>query len=219
VDGGRARIILHVPVTPADVTEHEPTLDLLRRVAFRWRLHPERATADRVPSGRYGTLENIRALEDAGIRAYVPLPDVDGRTPYYGASAFTYDAERDECRRPQGQPLARHSRQSAEEVVTDRADAAICNACPVKAACTASERVPSGWHGAPLVLRGLSRARPGLPRHAGLSKSDAQAQAPRGHPPEPLFAEAKSGSGYASSARAGGRRSTSRRSRWRPART
>jgi hypothetical protein len=136
VDGGRARIILHALVTPSDVMENEPMLDLLRRVSFRWRLRPERAVADTT----YGTVENIKALEDAGIRAYVPLPDLDERTPYYGASHFRYDAERDEYRCPRGQPLRRRKASYTQEVAIYQAAAAACNACPLKAACTGSER-------------------------------------------------------------------------------
>src|SRR5919109_2116624 len=45
VDGGKDRIILYALVTPADVMEHEPMLDLLRRVSFRWHLRPRRAVA------------------------------------------------------------------------------------------------------------------------------------------------------------------------------
>jgi transposase len=82
VDGGKARIILEVLVTPADVMENLPFLDLLWRVCFRWKLRPHQVTGDTT----YGTLENIVAVEDQGIRAYVPLPDFDQRTPYYAAS-------------------------------------------------------------------------------------------------------------------------------------
>jgi transposase len=136
VDGGKARIILSAFVTPADVMENTPMLDLLRRVRFRWKLHPRRAIGDTT----YGTVENIRALEDAGIRAYVPLPDMDSRTPYYGASQFTYDRARDEFRCPQDHPLRRYTAKYAEDVVVYRGDAAVCNGCPVKAACTPSDR-------------------------------------------------------------------------------
>jgi hypothetical protein len=113
--------------------ENQPFLDLLWRVRFRWQLRPRQATGDTT----YATVENIRALEDAGIRAYVPLPDWD-RTAFYGPSRFTYDAARDEYRCPQGRPLARRTAKYADEAVVYRADAATCNACPVKAACTAS---------------------------------------------------------------------------------
>jgi hypothetical protein len=36
VDGGKARVILNVLVTPADVMENQPMLDLLWRTRFRW---------------------------------------------------------------------------------------------------------------------------------------------------------------------------------------
>jgi hypothetical protein len=103
VDGGRARVIPYALVTPADMMENQPMLHLLWRVRFRWRLRPRRAIGDTT----YGTAENIRALDEAGIRAYVPPPDFDHRTPFYGASRFSYDAERDEYRCPEGQPLRR----------------------------------------------------------------------------------------------------------------
>ena len=134
VDGGRARIILQALVTPADVMENTPMLDLLWRVRFRWHLHPKRAVGDTT----YGTAENIQAVEDAGIRAYVPLPNWD-RTPFYGPSRFTFDRERDEYRCPEGHPLSRLTAKYTEGVTVYRADAATCNACPVKAACTTSE--------------------------------------------------------------------------------
>jgi transposase len=135
VDGGRARIILQALVTPADVMENTPMLDLLWRVRFRWHLHPKRAVGDTT----YGTIENIQAVEDAGIRAYVPLPNWD-RTPFYGPSRFIYDRERDAYHCPEGHPLPRWTAKYTEEVTVYRADAATCNACPVKAACTTSER-------------------------------------------------------------------------------
>jgi hypothetical protein len=40
VDGGKARVILDVLVTPAEVTENLPMLELLFRSRFRWRLRP-----------------------------------------------------------------------------------------------------------------------------------------------------------------------------------
>jgi transposase len=69
VDGGKARIILAALVTPADVMENQPMLDLLRRARFRRKLRPRQATRDTT----YGTFENIVALGDAGIHACVSL--------------------------------------------------------------------------------------------------------------------------------------------------
>jgi hypothetical protein len=136
VDGGKRRIILAALVTPADVMENVPLRDLLWRVCFRRKLWPDHVTGDTT----YGTTENIVALEDAGIRAFFPLPDFDRRTPYYGASRFTYDAQRDAYRCPQGQPLPRRKTKYTEEEVLYRAEPVVCNGCPVKAACTASDR-------------------------------------------------------------------------------
>jgi transposase len=135
VDGGKARIIVEVLVTPADVMENQPMLDLLWRARARWRLPLRQVTGDT----KYATVENIRAIEEQGIRAYVPLADWD-RTAYYGPSRFTYDAEQDEHRCPQGHPLRRQWASYTKEAVLYRADPAVCNACPVKAACTASNQ-------------------------------------------------------------------------------
>ena len=72
--------------------------------SFRWRVRPKCAVGD----SKFGTVENIMALEDEGIRASFPLADTEHRKgPYYPLAAFAYDAERDEYRCPQGQPLRR----------------------------------------------------------------------------------------------------------------
>ena len=137
VDGGKARVILHALVTPGDVMENQPMLDLLRRVMFRWRLRPKRVIADTT----YGTIENIRAVEgEEDIRAFVPLPDWEHQRDYYGPGQFTYDAEQDIYVCPQG-ALLHPSRQEWKAEKTEyRATATVCNACPVKAACTPSNQ-------------------------------------------------------------------------------
>lgn len=63
VDGEKQRMILAVLVTPAEVMENQPMLDLLWHVRFRWRLRPRQVTGDT----KYGTLENIKAIEGAGM--------------------------------------------------------------------------------------------------------------------------------------------------------
>jgi hypothetical protein len=172
VDGGKARIILHALITPADVMENAPMLDQLRRVIVRWRLRPDPVGADTA----YGTVENIRAD--------VPPPDFDARTPSCGSARFRYDAERDEHRRPQGRPLRRRAVSQTEESVVYRAEAATCTACPLKAACTASE------HGR-TVRRSCHEAH--LDRVRGYHATTDYRRAMRKHQvwPEPLFAEAK----------------------------
>jgi len=136
VDGGEARVILHALVTPADVMENQPLLDQLRRAIFRRKLRPKRLIADTT----YGTIDNIRALEEQGIRAFVPLPDWEHKTPYYGPGRFAYHAERDVYVCPQGALLRPYRRERKAEKIEYRADAAICNACSAKARCTPSDR-------------------------------------------------------------------------------
>ena len=180
VDGGKARIILAALVTPADVMENVPMRDLLWRTCFRRKLRPRQVTGDTT----YGTVDNVVALEDAGIRAYVPLPDFDRRTPYYGTSRFTYDPDRDQYRCPQGRPLRRDTAKFADGVIVYRAAAVTCNACPVKSACTASD------HGR-TVRRSFSAA--SLERVRGYHTTEAYRKAMRKRQVwvEPRFAEAK----------------------------
>jgi len=135
VDGGKARIILDVLVTPSEVMDNQPMLDLLWHVCFRWHLQPEFACGD----ATYGTIENIVALERAHIRAYTPLTDFDHRRPFFGRDAFTYDAEHDHYRCPGGALLPRRKAKYTERVVVYRAEAKTCNACPLKAKCTESD--------------------------------------------------------------------------------
>jgi len=52
VDGGKNRIILAALVTPADIMDNQPMLDLLRWVRFRWQLKPRWAVGD----SKYGLL-------------------------------------------------------------------------------------------------------------------------------------------------------------------
>jgi transposase len=120
VDGGKARVILEVLVTPADVMENQPFLDLIWRARSRWRLRPRQVTGDTA----YGTVEAIVGLEDQGIRAYAPLADWDHRTPYYGPSLFSYEPEYDRIRCPNGQVLRRRSADYGRAVVLYQADAA-----------------------------------------------------------------------------------------------
>jgi hypothetical protein len=107
VAGGKRRIILAALVTPADVMESQAMRDLLWRVCFRRKLRPHHVTGDTI----CGTTENVVALEDAGIRAFFPLPDLERRTPYYGhpGSPTMPSAMRTSARRGSRYPGARPS--------------------------------------------------------------------------------------------------------------
>jgi hypothetical protein len=91
VDGGKARIILNVLVTPSEVMDNQPMRALLWRTRFRWKLWPRQVTGDK----KYGTEDNLVAIEAQGIRAYIPIPDMDHRTQFFSADQFHYEAERD----------------------------------------------------------------------------------------------------------------------------
>jgi hypothetical protein len=136
VDGGKARMIIYSLVTPGDVAENQVLLDQFRRTLFRRKLLPEHLVTD----AKYATGENIRALEEQGIRPYLPLPEWDTSSPSYHNAAFTYDGEHDVYRCPQGQMLKREWTDEAGERTIYRARAAACNACPVKNECTRSKQ-------------------------------------------------------------------------------
>ena len=136
VDGGTSRIILTVLVTPAEVMENQPMLDMLWRTRFRWKLWPRQVTGD----SKYGTEENIVAIEDQHIHAYVPLPDNDHRTEFFSADRFRYEAERDIYICPAGKELRLDQPHSTERSLRFRARAKECNHCPVKAECTTSKQ-------------------------------------------------------------------------------
>jgi transposase len=181
VDGGKARIILHALVTPGDVMENTPMRDQLRRVIFRWRIRPQRVIADTT----YGTIDNIRALEgEEDIRAYVPLPDWEDKTAYYGPGQCRYDAGSDVYVCPEGTPLHPYRRELKAEKVEYRAEAAICNACPMKADCTPSNQgrqVHRSFHA------------PSLERVRGYHETEGYQKAMRKRKVwiEPLFGEGK----------------------------
>lgn len=185
VDGGKARVILAALVTPAEVMENQPMLDLLWRTLFRWQLRPHHVTGD----GAYGTLENVAAVEKAGISAYMALPNSGKRPSFFAKDDFAYDTERDvyicpsgELLRPLGQ--GRPDRDRPRRKVTYRAKASACKACPLKPKCTTNN------HGRNLTRspeeRYLDRVRAyreTWPYQKALRKRKVWV--------EPLFAEAK----------------------------
>jgi transposase len=136
VDGGKARVILDTLVTPAEVTENLPMLELLFRSRFRWRLRPHSVTGD----AAYGTVENVAAVEKEGIRAYIVLPKHDERGPLFGKNEFVYDAEKDLYICPQGETLRRQGLDHKERSIRYAARSSACNPCPLKTHCTKSKK-------------------------------------------------------------------------------
>ena len=135
VDGGRERIILNALVAPAEVSENRPMLDPLWGTAFRWRLRPRRVVAD----GIYGTVENVAAVEKAGIRAYLALHEAGGTPKLFPKAAFIYDAEGDLYVCSQGETLRYWSTWKAQRARRYKAKAKTCDACALRPKCTTNK--------------------------------------------------------------------------------
>jgi transposase len=135
VDGGKARVILGVLVAPFEVTENKPMLDMLWRAVFRGRLRPRRVTGD----SAYGTVENVAAIEKAGIGAYVALKGAGQGRPFFGKDEFAYDPGRDTYTCPAGQLLVPRMRNAARSLIGYRAKAGTCDGCDLKPDCTTSK--------------------------------------------------------------------------------
>jgi transposase len=180
VDGGKARIILQVLVTPSEVMDNQPMLDLLWRVRFRWKLWPRQVTGDR----KYGTEENIAAIEREHIHAYIPLPDHDHRTAFFSPDRFRYEAARDIYICPAGKELHFVQGQSTERQRRYRAYVKDCHACPLQAQCTTNKQGRSLCRSVDEAYLDQVRAyQPTEPYKKALRKRSVWV--------EPLFAEGK----------------------------
>jgi hypothetical protein len=85
--------------------------------------------------------ENVAALEKAGIRAYVAIPNFDFRDAgFFGPGHFRYDPENDHYLCPAQQTLRLHNEDYHSRRKRYRAKPSVCNACELKARCTTSER-------------------------------------------------------------------------------
>jgi len=136
VDGGKARVILSALVVPADVKDNLPMLDLLWRTCFRWGLRPHHVTGDSI----YGSLQNIKAVEEAGIRAFMPVRDWTHNAPgSFSKKDFRYDEGRNLYVCPAGEELRHIGNSYTERAAKYRADPAICNSCALKAKCTSAD--------------------------------------------------------------------------------
>ncbi len=180
VDGGKARIILEALVTPFEVTDNQPMLDLLWRARFRWKLWPRQATGDK----KYGTEENIVAIESQHLRAYIPLPDHDHRTEFFSSQQFQYNAERDIYICPAGKELHFSQRQTTERSRRYRARAKDCNHCPLKEQCTTSTQGRS-------LCRSVDEEVLDRVRAYSTTEAYKKAYRKRSGWVEPLFAEGK----------------------------
>lgn len=180
VDGGKARIILTTLVTPAEVQDNQPAIALLWRARFRWKLHPRQVTGD----SKYGTTENIVAIENQRMRAYVPLSRAGQHADVFAEQDFQYDPAADVYRCPGDRVLRFLSQSDATHRRIYQAPAADCKGCALRERCTTS---PRGRR----ISRDLDETF--LDRVRGYHTTEAYAKAMRKRKVwvEPLFAEAK----------------------------
>ena len=80
------------------------------------------------------------AIEREGIRAYVPLPDLEQRSPYFSQHNFRYDPEQDVYTCPNNAILPLHTHAYNELEKRYQGDVETCNACPLKAQRTTSDQ-------------------------------------------------------------------------------
>ncbi len=172
--------MLNALVTPFEVTENAPMLDLLWRSTFRWRLRPRQITGDTA----YGTTENIAAVERPGILAFVPLSGDGKAHPYLSKEEFAYDNEQDLHRCPAGEVLLPCTKNKARRLTVYKAQTGMCEACGLRPRCTDNKtgRQVLRYFDESYVDR--VRAYPGtFPYEKALRKKRMWV--------EPLFAEAK----------------------------
>jgi hypothetical protein len=162
-----------------DLTEPLPDHSSLTRI-FRWKLRPRQVTG----VTKYGTTENIAAIERERIHAYMPLSAVGQRAGMFGELDFAYDAAADSYRCPAGEALRFLSHCQSTQRRIYAAPAAACAACALRPQCTTAKRG-----------RRISRHRDEayLDRVRAYHATEPYAKAMRKRQVwvEPLFAEAK----------------------------
>ena len=132
----------------------------------------------------YGTIENVAAVEKAGISADMVLPKHDERGPLFAKIEFTYDSAKDLYICPQGETLHRQGLDYKQRSIRYAAKPSACNACPLKSHCTKSKK--GRW-----IRRSFDEEY--LQRVHGYGDTEAYRKALRKRQVwvEPLFGEAK----------------------------
>jgi transposase len=134
VDGGTARIITAVDVTPGEVADE----DLLERLLKEHEGATGRTVTEVVADAKYGTYANYRALEQGGIRASIPPHLGRGKVRAVPGELFVYDPDGDRFLCPEGQVLRRQGTSCSARPgggIIYRASPKVCGTCPLRADC------------------------------------------------------------------------------------
>jgi len=134
VDGGTARIITALAVTPGEIADEE----LLDRLGKEHTGTTGRPPGEVVADAKYGTHATYARWEAQGIRARIPPHWAAEQHRAVPREQFPDDPVKDRFTCPTGQPLTRqgsaHTATSAGSIIY-RASPKVCSACPLKDAC------------------------------------------------------------------------------------
>jgi transposase len=139
VDGGAARIITAVDVTPGEVADEH----LLDRLIKEHAGTTGRVVTEAVADAKYGTQANYRALEDDGIRASIPPHAGPAKKRALPGELFAYDPAGDRFVCPVGQALRRQGSSCSARAgggIIYRASPTVCGACPRRTECCGSAK-------------------------------------------------------------------------------
>jgi hypothetical protein len=132
VDGGQARIVTAVRVTPGHRADECELRNLVEAHSELLARRPRRVAADR----KYATRANYEYLLDRNIAPSIPEMRPRHRPGLWGAEHFTYDGAQDVYWCPAGEPLIRRGLVTGKQTIIYRADPPSCRSCPLRAQCT-----------------------------------------------------------------------------------
>jgi transposase len=139
VDGGPARIITAVDVTPGEVADEH----LLDRLIKEHEGATGRTVSEVVADTKYGTHANYAALEQAGIAASIPSHADASQRRAVPRELFVYDPATDRFLCPEGQALRRQGSSATAGAcggIIYRASPKVCGACPRRVDCCGSAK-------------------------------------------------------------------------------
>jgi len=138
VADGKARVVLDVSVTAANVSEHDEAVGLVDRAVTRLGKAPEVVCAD----GAYGSGANAYEMETRGVRLVSPPPKATTHAgeQYFSLERFSYDEATDQFTCPAGKSLIYLSTEKKRHRRIYAARRSECRICWLKSQCTISDR-------------------------------------------------------------------------------
>ena len=132
VDGGRARIVTAVRVTPGHRADEYELPSLVEGHSELVGRLPRRVAADR----KYATHANYEYLLERHIAPSIPEMRPRHRPGLWGPEHFTYDVAQDVYWCPAGEPVTRRGLAPRQDAIIYRADPRTCRRCELRPQCT-----------------------------------------------------------------------------------